>query len=115
VVRALRASVSSAIDVLRATPEHTLTEPRRGGPAGLPSTVLGLLFHAAEHTRRHAGQAIVTAKVARAGLRAPEEMRSVLLDEVVRAWEDAGVRGLCGEGRFEAAVGAARLLDPRAG
>jgi hypothetical protein len=29
----------------------------------LPSNVLGLLFHAAEHTQRHVGQAITTAKV----------------------------------------------------
>jgi hypothetical protein len=29
----------------------------------LPSTVLGLLFHAAEHAQRHVGQAVTTAKV----------------------------------------------------
>src|ERR671910_441903 len=33
--------------------------------AQLPSTVLGLLFHAAEHTQRHAGQAATTAKFLR--------------------------------------------------
>ena len=33
------------------------------GRAGLPSTVGGLMIHAAEHTQRHIGQAITTAKV----------------------------------------------------
>jgi hypothetical protein len=35
------------------------------GRARLPSTVFGLLFHVAEHTQRHAGQAITTAKIVR--------------------------------------------------
>ena len=35
------------------------------GRAGLPTTVLGLLFHAAEHSTRHAGQAITTALLLR--------------------------------------------------
>jgi hypothetical protein len=41
--------------------------PRRtqGWPGGLPATVLGLLFHAAEHTNRHVGQAITTALIQR--------------------------------------------------
>ena len=30
---------------------------------GLPATVLGLLFHAAEHTTRHVGQAVTTQKI----------------------------------------------------
>jgi uncharacterized damage-inducible protein DinB len=33
------------------------------GRAGLPSTVGGLLVHCAEHTQRHVGQAVTTAKV----------------------------------------------------
>jgi hypothetical protein len=32
----------------------------------LPSTVLGLLVHAAEHTQRHVGQIITTARILRA-------------------------------------------------
>ena len=40
-----------------------LLEPREVGRARLPSTVLGLLFHAAEHTTRHAGQVRTLAKV----------------------------------------------------
>jgi hypothetical protein len=33
------------------------------GRKGLPTTLGGLLIHAAEHTQRHVGQAITTAKV----------------------------------------------------
>ena len=33
------------------------------GRKGLPTTLAGLLIHAAEHTQRHVGQAITTAKV----------------------------------------------------
>jgi uncharacterized damage-inducible protein DinB len=33
------------------------------GRKGLPTTIAGLLIHAAEHTQRHVGQAITTAKV----------------------------------------------------
>jgi uncharacterized damage-inducible protein DinB len=31
----------------------------------LPSTVLGLLVHAAEHTQRHVGQLLVTVRLSR--------------------------------------------------
>ena len=63
-----RDAIGKALDQLRATPVATLHEPRRLGRAGLPSTVLGLLFHAAEHAQRHAGQMVTTAKIVR-GLR----------------------------------------------
>jgi uncharacterized damage-inducible protein DinB len=42
-----------------------LNEPRYIGKKRLPSTVLGTLVHVAEHTQRHLGQAITTAKLAR--------------------------------------------------
>jgi hypothetical protein len=48
---------------VRATPEGSLGEARGVGRQQLPSTVLGLLFHAGEHCTRHAGQAITTAKI----------------------------------------------------
>jgi uncharacterized damage-inducible protein DinB len=48
------------------TPVATLDEPRSVGRAALHSTVRGLLFHAAEHAQRHAGQIVTTAKVVRA-------------------------------------------------
>ena len=41
----------------------TLADFRGVGRAQLPSTVGGLLFHAAEHMQRHFGQLLVTAKV----------------------------------------------------
>ena len=33
------------------------------GRSALPSTVLGLLFHAAEHAQRHSGQIATTLKL----------------------------------------------------
>ena len=63
---AFEESVERALAQLRNTPEDSLLEFRGVGRAGLPSTVLGLLFHAAEHTQRHAGQIATTAKVVRA-------------------------------------------------
>lgn len=54
-----------ALEQLRATPRDTLLEPRGVGRAALPSTVLGLIFHAAEHAARHAGQALTLARVVR--------------------------------------------------
>lgn len=60
-------AVSRALAQLGATPEASLAESRRVGRAGLPSTVIGLLVHAAEHSTRHLGQLLVTARVARAG------------------------------------------------
>jgi hypothetical protein len=38
-------------------------------------------------------------------------VHDAVLRELLDAWEDAGIRGLCAEGRFEAAVGALRSLD----
>jgi hypothetical protein len=37
-------------------------DERLVGRLKLPSTVVGLLFHAAEHTQRHVGQAATTRK-----------------------------------------------------
>ncbi|GAB3938635.1 DinB family protein [Larkinella terrae] len=55
--------VDLALDQLKNTDEQTLTDFRGIGRAQLPSTVLGLLFHAAEHTQRHVGQLFVTVQV----------------------------------------------------
>lgn len=55
--------VDWALEEMKNTPEHTLTEFRAVGRAQLPSTVLGLLFHAAEHTMRHTGQLLVTIRI----------------------------------------------------
>lgn len=48
---------------LKATDENTLTNVRFVGRKQIPSTVMGLLFHAAEHTQRHTGQLLVTARI----------------------------------------------------
>jgi hypothetical protein len=55
--------VGRALEQLRATAEPTLLEPRGVGRLQLPSTVLGLLVHAAEHTQRHVGQIVTTARI----------------------------------------------------
>jgi uncharacterized damage-inducible protein DinB len=60
-----RETVRRAMHQLSATPESTLFEPRYVGRARLESTVLGLLFHAAEHAQRHTGQIVTTAKIVR--------------------------------------------------
>ena len=70
------AAVERALEQLRATDESTLTEARGVGRAQLPSTVVGLLFHAAEHTQRHMGQLMTTAKmVGTSGERGEREER----------------------------------------
>lgn len=56
------ATIARAMTQLRQTPPATLTEPRPVGRSAA-STVLGLLFHAAEHSTRHVGQAISTARI----------------------------------------------------
>ena len=62
-VRAFERQVDLALDQLRNTDERSLAEYRAVGRAQLPSTVLGLLVHAAEHTQRHVGQLLVTVRV----------------------------------------------------
>ena len=57
------AGVDAALGALRANGAERLLETRAVGRARLPSTELGLLFHAAEHTQRHVGQLLVTARV----------------------------------------------------
>jgi uncharacterized damage-inducible protein DinB len=56
-------TVDRALAQLKSTPADTLTEARQVGRAKLPSTVLGLLFHAAEHASRHTGQLVTTARI----------------------------------------------------
>jgi hypothetical protein len=65
-------ALAFAFDAYRAASDHDLRQPRDVGRARLPSTVHGLLFHAAEHTRRHAGQLVTTARIIQGlGLTAP--------------------------------------------
>ena len=48
---------------LIALSSQNLSSDRKVGRAGLPSSLIGLCVHSAEHTTRHTGQLIVTAMV----------------------------------------------------
>jgi uncharacterized damage-inducible protein DinB len=61
----VRRGLDRALAQIRATPPASLLDARPVGRGALPSTVLGLVFHAAEHTQRHTGQVIATAKAVR--------------------------------------------------
>ena len=62
-VRSAQAAIDRALTHVRTTPLCTLDDAREVGRDRLPSTVLGLLFHAAEHAQRHSAQIITTAKI----------------------------------------------------
>ena len=68
VIAELKAGLGKAAERVRMISPASYEEPRGVGRAMLPSTVGGLLVHCAEHTQRHAGQAVTTAKVV-AGMR----------------------------------------------
>ena len=59
----VRSGITAALGQVRGTPVSELATTRAVGRKQLPTTVLGLLFHGAEHCTRHAGQMITTAKV----------------------------------------------------
>jgi uncharacterized damage-inducible protein DinB len=54
---------SKSIRRIRAFSPAELEQDRRVGRRQLPTTVGGLLVHVADHTQRHVGQAIITAKI----------------------------------------------------
>ena len=60
-----RLTVDRALAQLGATSQDRLTEPRSVGRDRIPSTVGDLLFHAAVHAERHAGQMVATARIVR--------------------------------------------------
>ena len=62
----LESAFRKAEESVRAIDPRTLAETREVGRRRLPTTVIGLLTHIAEHTQRHVGQAIYAAKLARA-------------------------------------------------
>lgn len=73
-LRDVRGAVERALAQLRSTGSGELLEPRAVGRKRLPSNVLGLLFHAAEHAQRHTGQVVATARILRGA--PPEEPAS---------------------------------------
>jgi len=62
----LRMGIDHAISQMRHTPAESLLERREVGRKKIPSNVIGLMFHAAEHAQRHTGQIIATAKIIQA-------------------------------------------------
>jgi len=58
-----QAGLDSAIEYLRTVQRDALLTPREVGRKKLPSTTLGLIFHAAEHSSRHAGQIVTLTRV----------------------------------------------------
>ncbi len=57
--------VELSINELRNTNIAQLTEGRTVGRKLIPTTLIGLYVHAAEHTMRHLGQLLVTVKILR--------------------------------------------------
>jgi uncharacterized damage-inducible protein DinB len=58
--------IDSAIRRLQTFAAIDLEQPRAVGRKALPTSVGGLLVHCADHTQRHTGQAIITAKIVQA-------------------------------------------------
>jgi uncharacterized damage-inducible protein DinB len=58
-----RAGIRAAMERVKAIDRATFEEAREVGRIRLPTTVGGLLVHCAEHTQRHVGQAITTARM----------------------------------------------------
>jgi uncharacterized damage-inducible protein DinB len=59
------ATLRAAETRLRTIDPAAIHDARHIGRKRLPTTVLGLLVHIAEHTQRHLGQAVTTAKLVR--------------------------------------------------
>jgi uncharacterized damage-inducible protein DinB len=68
-----------SVDRILAISPDTFEEARGVGRGMLPSTVGGLLVHCAEHTQRHVGQAVTTAKVV-AAMRISHAVKAVAED-----------------------------------
>ena len=59
----LTAALTQSANRILALASADLEQPRTVGKKSLPTTVAGLLVHIADHTQRHVGQAITTAKL----------------------------------------------------
>lgn len=64
-LRLLDMCLHGSEEQLRQIDPHSLYEARRVGRKALPTTVIGLIVHLAEHTQRHLGQATTTIKLLR--------------------------------------------------
>lgn len=56
-------SIHHAIEKMKIYPESELLQSRFVGRDKIKTTLLGLIFHCAEHTMRHIGQLLVTTKI----------------------------------------------------
>ena len=65
-LREMEALLGKAEEIARGWDPATYGDPRTVGRKQLPTTVIGLIVHTAEHTQRHTGQAITTARIIRA-------------------------------------------------
>jgi uncharacterized damage-inducible protein DinB len=59
----VEASLNQAADRIRLLASANLDAPRAIGRKQLPTSVGGALIHVADHTQRHVGQVVTTAKV----------------------------------------------------
>lgn len=55
--------VANAVEELKNVNPDSLTEPRGIGRKQIPTTLIGLYVHSAEHSMRHIGQLLVTVRV----------------------------------------------------
>ena len=62
----LDAALERSAARVKAFSVESLSTPRGVGHQQMPTTIAGLLVHVADHAQRHVGQAIVTAKIAKA-------------------------------------------------
>ena len=85
--------------VSRLASAHRALRERATAPDAAPAPAA----HAS--TARHAGASAPASAAA---------IRDACVETAIEAWEDAGMRGLCAEGRWEVAIGAIRSLDPDA-
>jgi DinB superfamily len=63
VLEEYRAALQTSADRVRAFSPDQYNTARGVGRAALPATIGGLLVHCADHTQRHVGQAVTTAKL----------------------------------------------------
>jgi hypothetical protein len=61
----LSQGIDDALAYLRSLDADALFAPREVGRKRLPSTTFGLIFHAAEHSSRHAGQIVTLGPIVR--------------------------------------------------
>ena len=59
----LAAGLDAAVAYLRTVPSEAILLPREVGRKRMPSSTIGLIFHAAEHSSRHAGQVVTLARI----------------------------------------------------